>query len=124
MREVHEQAAREDHLPNYFEINKTFHDLICAGAHNSTLDGTARDLRFRLSPFRRPEPRSDVAAVIARSTEEHAAIVDAILAGDAERAYEAMRGHNARVNLGAMKILQSQADAERAAAQNDRGVRR
>jgi DNA-binding GntR family transcriptional regulator len=108
LRELHERAAREKNLFRYFEINKLFHDLICAGAHNSTLDGTARDLRFRLSPFRRPQPKSDSREVIAGSTAEHAAIVEAILSGEPERAYEAMRTHNARVNLGAMKILQSQ----------------
>lgn len=122
LQELHEHAAKEENLAQYFEINKSFHDLICAGAHNSTLDGTARDLRFRLSPFRRPEPRSQVAAVIARSTQEHAAIVEAILAGDAERAYEAMRTHNARVNLGAMKILQGQSRTA-ATAQPDRRAR-
>jgi DNA-binding GntR family transcriptional regulator len=109
LRELHEQAAGEEKsLTRYFEINKEFHDLICAGAHNSTLDGTARELRFRLSPFRRPEPTSAVAGVIARSTQEHSVIVTAILTGEAERAYEAMRVHNARVNLGAMRLLQNQ----------------
>ena len=93
-------------LATYFDINKEFHDLICAGARNTTLDSTARDLRFRLSPFRRPEPTSDAAAVIERSTAEHIAIVDAILSGNAEGAYEAMRAHDARVNLGAMRLLQ------------------
>ncbi len=110
LRDLHEQALaiiEERSLSRYFEINKEFHDFICAGAHNTTLDSTARDLRFRLSPFRRPEPRSNASAVMARSTDEHAAIVNAILDGAAERAYEAMRAHNARVNLGAMKILQN-----------------
>jgi DNA-binding GntR family transcriptional regulator len=109
LKDVHERAAAvTSSLAAYFEINKEFHDLICAGAHNSTLDTTASELRFRLSPYRRPEPRSDASGVIARSTEEHAQIVAAILSGEAERAYEAMRTHNARVNLGAMKLLQTQ----------------
>lgn len=120
LRELHEQAAKEKSLPRYFEINKEFHDLICAGAHNSTLDGTARELRFRLSPFRRPEPTTDAAGVIARSTEEHAAIVSAILAGEAERAYEAMRAHNARVNLAAMRLLQGQQNPGQAGTGNGR----
>jgi DNA-binding GntR family transcriptional regulator len=122
LRELHEQAAREKNLFRYFEINKLLHDLICAGAHNSTLDGTARDLRFRLSPFRRPEPKSDSGQVIARSTAEHAAIVEAILSGQPERAYEAMRTHNARVNLGAMKILQSQSHERRAAGRTSQNA--
>jgi len=108
LEEVHERAAMiDDSLPAYFEVNKEFHDLICAGAHNATLNNAARELRFRLSPFRRPQPRTDAASVIARSTTEHAAIVAAILGGEQERAYEAMRSHNARVNLGAMKLLQT-----------------
>jgi DNA-binding GntR family transcriptional regulator len=106
LRELHEQAARQNNLKDYFEVNKGFHDLICSGAHNSTLDKMARDLRFRLSPFRRPEAQTDTKGVIARSTKEHSVIVAAILSGNAEAAYEAMREHNARVNLGAMKLLQ------------------
>jgi DNA-binding GntR family transcriptional regulator len=121
LRQLHEQAESEtQRLSRYFEINKEFHDLICTGAHNSTLDGTARELRFRLSPFRRPEPTTDAAGVIARSTQDHSAIVSAILAGEAERAYEAMRAHNARVNLGAMKLLQSQQHHDHAGAANGR----
>jgi DNA-binding GntR family transcriptional regulator len=116
LRDVHERAisvGARGSLAAYFEINKEFHDLICAGAHNSTLDLTARDLRFRLSPFRRPEPKCDAGEVIGRSTAEHAAIVKAIVSGDAEVAYEAMRAHDARVNLGAMKLLQNADTARR-----------
>jgi len=108
LQDLHERAAASGNLTVYFEMNKEFHDLICAGAHNSTLNTTASELRFRLSPFRRPEPRSDAAVVIKRSTEEHTEIVSAILSGEAEKAYEAMRTHNARVNLGAMKILRAE----------------
>lgn len=110
LRDLHERMlaiGAAGSLAKYFEMNKEFHDLICAGAGNATLDSTARELRFRLSPFRRPEPRSDAAAVIARSTAEHTAIVDAILSGNAERAYEAMRAHDARVNLAAVRLLQT-----------------
>lgn len=108
LRDIHERAAAiKGNLSVYFELNKEFHDAICAGAHNTTLDSTARNLRFRLSPFRRPEPRSEVSTVIARSSEDHAKIVFAILSGAAEKAYEAMRDHNARVNIGAMKLLET-----------------
>lgn len=110
LRDLHERMlaiSAEGSLPKYFEMNKEFHDLICAGARNATLDSTARDLRFRLSPFRRPEPRSDAGAVIGRSTAEHTAIVNAILSGNAEGAYEAMRAHDARVNLAAVRLLQT-----------------
>jgi DNA-binding GntR family transcriptional regulator len=108
LQDLHERmrvSSAAESLAKYFEMNKEFHDLICAGARNATLDSTVRDLRFRLSPFRRPMPRSDAAAVIERSTAEHTTIVNAILSGNAEAAYEAMRAHDARVNLAAVRML-------------------
>jgi DNA-binding GntR family transcriptional regulator len=108
LREAHESVRQAATLADYFERNRVFHDLISSGAHNETLDTCARDMRSRLSPFRRSPSDSDVKAIIARTTREHAAIVDAIVAGDADAAYEATRSHCARVNLGAVKLLQSE----------------
>jgi len=108
LREAHDYASQALTLTDYFERNRVFHDLVCAGAHNETLNTCARDMRSRLSPFRRSPPDSDLKAVVAQATGEHAAIVEAIIGGEAEPAYEAARSHCARVNLGAMKLLQSE----------------
>ena len=110
LRDVHEHAiaiSSGKDLVSYFEVNKEFHDLICAGTHNATLERMSRDIRFRLSPFRRSESERDAQEIMARSTAEHLRIVDAVVGGQAEVAYEAMRAHDARVNVGIVKLLQS-----------------
>jgi DNA-binding GntR family transcriptional regulator len=114
LREVHERASAAStggELGRYFEINKQFHDLICAGTHNATLEKMARDLRFRLSPFRRSDAEADAKTIMSRSTAEHSSIVDAIVRDQAEAAYEAMRAHDARVNAGVVKLLKSKEEA-------------
>jgi DNA-binding GntR family transcriptional regulator len=42
---------------------------------------------------------------MARSHVEHSNIVGAIVEGNAERAYEAMRAHNGRVNVSVLQVL-------------------
>jgi DNA-binding GntR family transcriptional regulator len=119
LREIHERAltvSASSELDHYFEINKEFHDLICAGTHNATLEKTARDLRFRLSPFRRSDAEANAKAIMSRSTAEHSSIVEAIVRGQAEAAYEAMRAHDARVNVGVIKLLQNTEAASEALA--------
>jgi DNA-binding GntR family transcriptional regulator len=101
----------------YMELNHEFHARICAGAHNATIGAMTRELRDRLAPFRQqyaaaPEQR------LSRSMQEHKDIVDAIMAGHAEEAYEAMRRHNARLSVGVLALLRGQA-ARTAAPAND-----
>ena len=71
--------------------NLTFHTDIYQGAHNSVLADFAAGLRRRLVPFRRAQFRAK--GRLARSHEEHAKIVEAILAGDAAAAHAAMFHH-------------------------------
>jgi DNA-binding GntR family transcriptional regulator len=104
---VHEQSKElvqdRDEI-DYLVFNKEFHDLICAGAHNTTLGNMTRDLRDRLGPFR--STQSDLQGQrLARSHEEHGLILDAILRGSADEAYEAMRNHNARLSTGVLRLL-------------------
>lgn len=107
LQDLHDQsralAAGEDEA-DYLLLNYRFHDLICGGAHNSTLGATTRELRDRLAPFRQSQgdvqPRR-----LARSHEEHGVIVDAIVRSDAEAAYKAMRYHNARLSVGVLSLL-------------------
>jgi DNA-binding GntR family transcriptional regulator len=106
LQEIHERIreliAREA-LDEFYDCNNAFHDLVLAGAHNHTLDEAARDLRSRLSPFRRTGLETPEEQLIALNFEDHAAIAEAILAARAEDAYEAMRSHNARVNAKALR---------------------
>ena len=85
----------------YLAANKLFHDLICAGTHNTTLAQTVRHLRDRLAPFR--QTQSGVERRFEVSHGEHQAIVSAILAGDADAAGAAMLGHNARLSTNALR---------------------
>jgi DNA-binding GntR family transcriptional regulator len=89
---------------DYLALNKEFHDLICAGAHNVTLETTARDLRDRLAPFRQTQSELQ-GQRLARSHEEHDLIVAAIVRGAPDAAYEAMRGHIARLSTGVLQLL-------------------
>jgi len=115
LREIHErinEVAASGSLTKFFALNAAFHELICLGAGNETLATAASDLRFRLSPFRRPRLESDRPR-LARAQAEHQAIFRSIVEGEAERAYEAMRAHNARVNAGVIRLLR---EGPRAAA--------
>jgi DNA-binding GntR family transcriptional regulator len=105
--EIHRQLLR---LPankqesTYLALNKEFHDLICAGARNNTITSTARDLRARLMPFRQTQ-RGTLKERIERSNEEHELIVNSIMSGDPESAYQAMVKHNARLSYGVLRML-------------------
>lgn len=109
---VHEQTrdliARRGTDVEFYELNGSFHDLILSGSHNRTLDAAARELRFRLSPYRRTGPESDKDRLMERILGEHTAIVNAILSEKPEQAYEAMRTHNARVNAKALRHFRKQ----------------
>ena len=78
----------------YAQANVVFHTRIYEGAHNSVLEEVANGLRRRLSPFRRAQFRAK--GRLSSSHMEHAAVLDAILRGDADQAHQAMLRH---VNL-------------------------
>ena len=83
--------ARRRDPERYYEANRVFHELIYAGTRNTYLEETTRTLRNRLSSYRRFQLHQ--AGRVANSLSEHDAVVTAILAGDADRAAEAMRAH-------------------------------
>ena len=72
----------------YSDANVAFHSAIYAGAHNAPLADYAMSLRRRVGPFRRAQFRMEGRP--RRSNEEHGAVVQAILAGDAAGAHAAM----------------------------------
>jgi DNA-binding GntR family transcriptional regulator len=71
-------------------INDQFHELIYQGSHSTSIAGVTRSFRQRLAPFR-------VLQYVPGRTEyafhEHDDIVRAIVSGQPERAYRAMRDH-------------------------------
>jgi DNA-binding GntR family transcriptional regulator len=106
---LHEQGAgfAEANDPEgYLGMNDQFHRLLCAGAHNEVLASLVEDLRARLAPFRQAQPEIEVRFSVSHA--EHTAVVDAILKGDPEAAYTAMRSHNARLSTTVIRLLRSQ----------------
>ncbi|MCB8839341.1 FCD domain-containing protein [Aurantimonas sp. VKM B-3413] len=92
--ELHRQgdeAAQYDAVDAYRIHNERFHAAIYHGSGNAFLERTTLSVRRSLAPFRdlqfegfkRPEA----------SHREHGAIVDAIVAGEGERASASMRKH-------------------------------
>ena len=86
------EAARKSEDPDaYYLQNEIFHHVLYAGSHNSFLIEQASALHRRLRPHRRLQLR--VRDRIANSFAEHAKVVEAILAGDAELTAECLRAH-------------------------------
>jgi len=85
-------AARDDEDSDvYFYKNEEFHQQIYIGSQNTFLAEQARALQRRLRPYRRLQLR--VRNRVKASFDEHGAVVDAIIAGDGERASELLRDH-------------------------------
>lgn len=75
----------------YSDANVAFHSAIYAGAHNAPLADFALGLRRRVGPFRRAQFRME--GRLLRSSQEHDAVVRAIVSGDAAAAHAAMLHH-------------------------------
>ncbi len=105
---LHKDSKRpiaEDDEIQYSDYNEKIHRAIHEGSQNSTLRGLSADLWQRLAPFRRAKffKREDR---MSRSTDEHDDIVEAIVAGDADRAWSAMRQHVINSGLNAIAYLE------------------
>ncbi|WP_417725527.1 GntR family transcriptional regulator [Salipiger sp.] len=75
----------------YYDENGRFHGIIYRQSGNAFLEGEALALHRRLKPFRRAQLR--LRGRMAQSMAEHEEIVEALAAGDGERASDALRGH-------------------------------
>jgi DNA-binding GntR family transcriptional regulator len=75
----------------YHALNKTFHDVIYAGSHNQYLRTQASALYDRLAPYRAYQLKRPDALRLA--SQEHQAIIDAIVAGDGHTASNLLRDH-------------------------------
>jgi DNA-binding GntR family transcriptional regulator len=75
----------------YHALNKTFHEAIYAGSHNQYLRAQASALYDRLAPYRAYQLKRPEALRLA--SEEHQAIIDAIVAGDGDAAFNLLTDH-------------------------------
>ncbi len=75
----------------YFYANEAFHEALYRSSHNGFLTDQSLHLQRKLRPYRRLQLR--VRNRVTRSFEEHQAVVDALKAGDADRAVDAIRSH-------------------------------
>jgi DNA-binding GntR family transcriptional regulator len=85
------EAVRGNDREGYRTLNFEFHDAVYRGAHNEFLSATTIGIRQRIAPFRRAQ--FAIQDRLAKSHAEHAAILAAILSGDASTASEVMRTH-------------------------------
>jgi DNA-binding GntR family transcriptional regulator len=84
-------ALAKNDSDSYFSENEDFHFAIYRACHNDFLIGQAVLLFRRLKPYRRMQLR--VRGRVRKSFDEHQRIVDAILAGNGERAASELRNH-------------------------------
>lgn len=75
----------------YYRQNEEFHLLIYNAAGNSFLEDQTMRLHRRLKAFRRMQLH--LRGRLAQSMAEHEEVLDALAAGDAERAAETLRDH-------------------------------
>ena len=75
----------------YFVENEAFHQVIYGAAHNAFLAEQALQLQRRLRPYRRLQLR--IRNRVGTSFAEHQAIVDALVAGDGDKAAQVLRDH-------------------------------
>ncbi len=101
---LEEGKACGDDARAYGAINARFHAQIGQGAHNTTLSETHADLTMRTQVWRSANFERD-ARRLASSREEHAALTDAILEGDADATRSLMRQHVASSFLTLTDIL-------------------
>ena len=92
--EAHEACGREARSGDadaYYYANERFHQVLYDASHNVYLAEQTRQLHDRLKPYRRLQLRA--LSRVAASLAEHQAVVDAVLAGDGERAERVLKDH-------------------------------
>ncbi len=92
--EMHDASAtlvERGDVDGYDKFNREFHEVIYGATHNAFMAEQALAIRNRLKAFRRTQLRHSNR--LARSREEHDAIMTAIAQGDGEEASRRMRAH-------------------------------
>ena len=99
------RAHSDDDFSSYYELNIAFHDLMLDAAQNAKAKMVYDQLVKEMHLFRRRG--LSIAMNIARSIDEHLAIVGAVAAGDINRAREAGQIH---IESGLERFLQTLAE--------------
>lgn len=116
-----EKAVQSGDAKVYAALNEELHRTIHAGARNRTLEEVAQGLRRRMAPFR--STLFFTADNRMRSSQdEHAALVRAIQARDAEAAGWAMHEHAAHSSMNAMQRMGQEAALPPAELQRTRAA--
>jgi DNA-binding GntR family transcriptional regulator len=101
--EIHQRliaAGESGDVDAFYDVNQEFHEAIYEASRNAFLADQTRKLRNQVAGYRRRV--THMPNRIADTIREHEAIMQAILAHDAERAHSAMRDH---VNLLGYNLL-------------------
>jgi DNA-binding GntR family transcriptional regulator len=85
------ESERAGDCDRYYYDNERFHMAIYGSSHNAFLAEQARALHRRLQPYRRLQLR--VRNRLATSYREHCEVMEALAAGDGERAANGLRAH-------------------------------
>jgi DNA-binding GntR family transcriptional regulator len=94
LRQIHErqrQCIEGNDPTQYAQENADFHEVIYRGSHNRYLAEQARLIRRRTEIYRQNTFQREGRP--AASCDEHGRVVEAILAGNGDAAYQAMRDH-------------------------------
>jgi DNA-binding GntR family transcriptional regulator len=114
LEKIHQEASRaaerDDAEEFYGELNNQLHQMIYQGAHNDSIATITENFRRRIMPFR--SFAGTATHRINASHAEHDELVSAILSGDGQRSYEAMRAHVAQASLAVMDVLKHRAAAD------------
>lgn len=86
-----EKAFESGDVDDYYLENERFHMAIFAASHNSFLNQKATSLFRRLGVYRRLQLR--IRGRLKTSRDEHAEVVNALIAGNSELAAEHLRNH-------------------------------
>jgi DNA-binding GntR family transcriptional regulator len=111
--EMHDASAalvERGDLDGYDKFNREFHEVIYGATHNAFMAEQALAIRNRLKAFRRTQLRHSNR--LARSREEHDAIMTAIAQGDGEEASRRMRAHMLNAASAISRYIASQTKKE------------
>lgn len=110
MHDASEALVQRGDIDGYDKFNREFHEVIYGATHNAFMAEQALTIRNRLKAFRRTQLRHG--SRLARSREEHEAILNAIAQGEGDEASRRMRAHmlNAASAIGRYIATQTRKD--------------
>ena len=110
MHDASEALVKRGDIDGYDKFNREFHEIIYAATHNAFMAEQAMAIRNRMKAFRLTQLRH--ASRLARSRDEHEAILNAIAQGEGDEASRRMRAHmlNAASAIGRYISMQTKKD--------------